>query len=261
MSRGGGHWRHALGLFAAHVATWTPYRYLIGAFVGAGAAMYLLDIPAKLLGIFGLTLLFARALDGGGLRYIGLTGRGAAPAVALGLLGAASSWAVGEVLVPWKILGHPTVDLVELNWRWASYAVNVSLVVGLSEEAMDRGYIYRELRRDLTGPWGTAAAALVSSTLFAVSHIPIDVFVYGMSPWEMAWHLYGVFGFGLVMCLYLDVTGNLLGPVAMHSAWDLLVGTFATGGSILTGLGGVVASTAGLVAGAAPALVAWRLRS
>ena len=254
------HWRHALGLYFVHMATWTPYRYLTGVYVGPGVWLYLVDIPAKLVGIFGLTLLFARAFDGGGLSYLRLTRRGAPRAVAVGVIGAAGSGMVGEVLVPSALSGWPGLSLAGLDWTWVAYAAYVLGVVGLSEEAMDRGYIYLELKRDLAGRRGAVVAAIVSAALFSLSHLPIDVFVHRLPPMEAAWHLYTVFGFGLLMCLYLEATDNLWGPVAMHSSWDLLVGT------VLVGRGGqagwveaLISSAVGLVAGAVPAALAARM--
>ncbi|MDK2464975.1 MAG: type II CAAX endopeptidase family protein [Candidatus Korarchaeota archaeon] len=254
------HWRHALGLYLAHMATWTPYRYLTGVYVGPGVWLYLLDIPVKLAGIFGLTVLFARAFDGGGLSYLRLTRRGASRAAAVGVIGAAASWVVEEVLVPSAFSGWPGLSLVGLDWAWVAYAAYVLGVVGLSEEAMDRGYIYLELKRDLAGRRGAVIAAVVSAALFSVSHLPIDVFVHGLSPLEAAWHLYTVFGFGLLMCLYLEATDNLWGPVAMHSSWDLLVGTVLVGRASQAGwVEALIASTVGLAAGAVPAALTARV--
>ncbi len=259
MSRRPKHWKHAIGLFVVHMATWTPYRYITGALVGFGLTLYLIDIPAKLVGIFGLTVLFAKRFDRAGLSYLRLTRKGAFWAAAIGVVGALTSWAVGEVLAPSIVAGWPSLSLVRLDWTWVAYAAYVLGVVGLSEEAMDRGYIYLELKRDLTGRRGPVIAAVASASLFAISHLPIDIFVHELSPWGVAWHLYSVFGFGLLMCLYLEATDNLMGPVAMHSAWDLLVGTvFVHHVSQIGWMGSLIASIVGLAAGAAPAVLAAR---
>ncbi len=220
----------------------------------------MVDIPVKLAGILGLTLLFARAFDGGGLSYLRLTRRGAPRAVAVGVIGAAISWVVGEILAPAALSGWPGLSLVGLDWTWVAYATYVLGVVGLSEETMDRGYIYLELKRDLAGRRGAVVAAIVSAALFSISHLPIDVFVHRLSPLEAAWHLYTVFGFGLLMCLYLEATDNLWGPVAMHSSWDLLVGTVLVRRASQAGwMEALIASTVGLAAGAVPAALTARM--
>lgn len=220
----------------------------------------MVDIPVKLAGILGLTLLFARAFDGGGLSYLRLTRRGAPRAVAVGVIGAAISWVVGEILAPAALSGWPGLSLVGLDWTWVAYATYVLGVVGLSEETMDRGYIYLELKRDLAGRRGAVVAAIVSAALFSISHLPIDVFVHRLSPLEAVWHLYTVFGFGLLMCLYLEATDNLWGPVAMHSSWDLLVGTVLVRRASQAGwMEALIASTVGLAAGAVPAALTARM--
>mgnify|MGYP000167909922 CR=1 FL=1 len=218
------HTKHALTLFVLFMAVWTPYRMFTGRLLSP-PVLYVVDAPAKLLALLGLTLLLAKKLDGAGPEWVGLKKDGLAKALLLGLAGGALAW-VGHFLLLPAIMGWDVeVTLAELDLSWLTYALYVVGIVGVSEEVMDRGYIFQEVARDLEGRQGVLLAALLSSGLFAASHIPINVFVYRAGLTGMLWHLLGVFWMGMVFALYMRVSGNLAAPAALHSLWDLLVGT------------------------------------
>lgn len=218
------HTKHALTLFTLFMAIWTPYRMFTGRFLYP-PVLYVVDAPAKLLALLGLTLLAAKKLDGAGPEWVGLKKNGLAKALLLGLAGGALAW-VGHFLLLPAVMGWDVkVTLAEPDLSWLAYALYVVGIVGVSEEVMDRGYIFQEVARDLEGRQGVLLAALLSSGLFAASHIPINVFVYRAGLTGMLWHLLGVFWMGMVLALYMRVSGNLAAPAALHSLWDLLVGT------------------------------------
>lgn len=221
------HTKHAALLFVLFMAIWTPYRMLTGSLNLSPPTLYLVDAPAKLLAILGLTLFVAKRLDGAGPEWIGLKREGLVSAVLLGLAGGVLAWVGHYLLLPAVFGWNLSVTLVELNTSWLVYAAYVVGVVGLSEEAMDRGYIFQELARDFEGSQGALIAGVISSGTFAISHLPIDLFVYEMKPMWTLWHIVGVFSIGLVLALYMRVSGNLAAPAAMHSLWDLLLGTLS----------------------------------
>ncbi len=82
------------------------------------------------------------------------------------------------------------------------------LLVGLSEEAMFRGYIQATLARGM-GFWPGAA---LMSALFGASHLH--------NGGESAAGITGVVVAGLVFCLLLQVSGSLWLGIGFHMTWD-----------------------------------------
>jgi membrane protease YdiL (CAAX protease family) len=71
--------------------------------------------------------------------------------------------------------GAPTHPILGLAlqadaWVWIQVALLACVLAPLVEETMFRGALYRHLREWLPGPWGVAAAALISGFLFAAIH-------------------------------------------------------------------------------------------
>jgi membrane protease YdiL (CAAX protease family) len=84
----------------------------------------------------------------------------------------------------------------------------VSLLIGLAEEFVLRGYLLSVLRRGL-GFWG---AACLTSLLFGALH--------GMNPGETPLGLIDTVGAGLLFCLFIRCTGSLWFAIGFHGAWD-----------------------------------------
>ena len=187
----------ALAAFAAFMLAWTPYRALTA--LAGVEAMRIMDLVFKP----GITLLVVLPLA---RRWGVPLGR---------LISRPSSYAVGLALgaayaVPLSVLGglSPGPD-------WLGLA-SAFLVVGPFEELFDRGLVYPLLRREM----GVLSSTLISSALFSMSHVPIDVLVWGMGPAETANHLFWVFLSSLSFCLAMESERSLWAPAALHSAVD-----------------------------------------
>lgn len=89
-----------------------------------------------------------------------------------------------------------------LLWAFAS------VIVGLAEESLFRGYVQHTLGSSI-GFWPAAA---IVSLLFLSYHLA--------NAGETAVGLTGIVAFGLFFCLTLWLTGNLWFAIGFHAAWD-----------------------------------------
>ncbi|MFQ6064011.1 MAG: lysostaphin resistance A-like protein [Candidatus Bathyarchaeia archaeon] len=90
------------------------------------------------------------------------------------------------------------------------------LVVGPSEEIQDRGYFQTRLLEH----FGPRFSIIFTSLLFALSHIPIDVFIWRYDVSMMSFHLLGVFVSGCILGYLFYRTGVLTGPIFLHALVD-----------------------------------------
>jgi len=57
--------------------------------------------------------------------------------------------------------------------------------------------------------------------LFGIGHIPINVYVYRSSAATMLYNVAGASIFGVVAGYLYFITGNILAPISLHSAWNV----------------------------------------
>jgi hypothetical protein len=95
-------------------------------------------------------------------------------------------------------------DIVKFGGIWFL----ASLVIGVTEEALFRGYILQTLARGLNFWW----AATIISVLFGVSHLTNAGYT-----WLDAVHIGAA---GLLLVFSLRLTGSLFWAIGMHAAWD-----------------------------------------
>jgi membrane protease YdiL (CAAX protease family) len=111
-------------------------------------------------------------------------------------------YAGGFLTITGVALAAPQAVAYALVW------LLVFLLVGISEEAIFRGYIQSTLARGI-GFW---PAAIVASGLFAAAHLG--------NPGETALGITGVALAGLTFCLLLRITGSLWLGIGFHTSWD-----------------------------------------
>jgi membrane protease YdiL (CAAX protease family) len=90
------------------------------------------------------------------------------------------------------------------TWALALYGVTTVVAAPLGEEFFYRGLVFSGLAR-----WGFVPAALVSSVLFALSHVDAAT----MIPFTVA---------GLTMCWLYWRSGSLWDAIAFHVLFNLL---------------------------------------
>lgn len=96
------------------------------------------------------------------------------------------------------------------------------LVVGLSEEVQDRGYFQTRLLEH----YGPKFSIVLSSLLFALSHLPIDILIWRYGVWMMAFHLGYVFIAGSIMGYLYYRSGVLIGSICFHGLSDTLASSY-----------------------------------
>ncbi len=89
------------------------------------------------------------------------------------------------------------------------------LGVSLSEESFFRGYVITNLEKT-----GFSVSLILSSILFGLFHVSWHLFPLNL--YFMALHVFFATLFGLVVGSLFMNTGSLLGPILVHTAWNML---------------------------------------
>ncbi len=227
----------SLKLFIAFILIWTPYRYVTG-MLGWGVLTpeplpLLVESVVKLAVSFGLVYLFLRWFDDS-WEDVGVSRRGIEESLSLAALGSVSLLSIHLAMG-----GKPDLNLLG--------TLHLFLVVGPAEELVDRGYYFSMMASDYEGRWKFWTAASLSSLLFALSHLPIDLLVakYGLR--EVSLHLLSVFAAGMVLAAYYYFGWNIAGPSMLHAVMDVC-GAYipfedSTSQFMATGIGMTVVAT------------------
>ena len=222
-------WRVLLYLVAYLVGQLLAQIPIYGAYLISrrveGVALARLPLPwltlsalASLLANLVITWAFRRFLDRDRLLGLGLQrgkrwSREIGTGLALGFFLMSFifglEWTLGWVRVQgfaWH--RQPPMALMGILVGYASFYT----LVAFNEELAFRGYILQNLRQE----WGTLAALLASSFLFALLH--------GLNPHFTPLALVGIAVAGVFMAYGYLVTGSLWLPVAFHFAWNFAQG-------------------------------------
>ena len=181
---------------------------------GAALALQLVGMVAAI----GITCLFWQVVDGRSMVSIGLGAGGCARQLAggfaLGLGLMAVVFAAELLLGGYRVRGLGSLTLGASGLVIGAGGMFVGFVlVSVEEELIARGYLLQNLR----DAWGTAAAVLLSSVLFAVAHLG--------NPGAGLSSSIGIFAAGLQLaCAYL-VSGRLWLPIGLHLSWNFFQGT------------------------------------
>lgn len=99
------------------------------------------------------------------------------------------------------------------NFANLFYLLILSLLIGLTEETIFRGYVQQELKNH----YKPIIAVLITAILFAALHMPRTIF-------DMGWFgLAGMVSFtmiGLIIGLYRRYLESLSGVIILHAFWD-----------------------------------------
>ena len=94
-------------------------------------------------------------------------------------------------------------------------------VVATVEEFFFRGFIQDQLSRVLQA-W---QSMLISAAIFALTHLPIAIFVYEIESVWLITSLINWFGFGLAAGYVYHITRNIWVVIAWHGIWNVTVST------------------------------------
>ena len=140
-----------------------------------------------------------------------------------------------ELILDWLTLNSGMYGKTEINFSWMedvdsifAYLILVFTylaIVATVEEFFFRGFIQDQFSRVVE----TWQSILISATLFAMTHIPIAIFIYEIEGLWLFTTLINWFGFGLATGYIYHITRNIWVVVAWHGIWNVTVSTINYG--------------------------------
>jgi uncharacterized protein len=161
--------------------------------------------------ILAITWILVRFIDKRPLRTIGLAfnhvGRDLFAGLALG-----TAWLGVSLALAW-ICGWASF-LAPVGFSWPILGlISISMLLNVfTQEMLLCGFIFQTIRSKSN----VMTAVIISAILFSSYHAPAF-----RGEWLPA---VNVFGAGILFCLAYMLTNNLWFPIAMHFAWDVLMG-------------------------------------
>lgn len=134
-------------------------------------------------------------------------------AIGLGVLFAAQGALVNSI----KYGGSFNFLSLELSPYMFLGALLVSLATAVTEETVFRGFIFSRLWKVLDNEW---RANLVSSTGWALVHLPVTIFVFKYDPIQIITFLLLTFLFGVASAFVFARTGSVVSSVLLHVFWE-----------------------------------------
>lgn len=221
-----------IGVILVEWILWAVYRYLSlpiieNAFTRLGFLFHILAAP--LIGLIPIVVYWKYIMKEKGLPWR-FTGKNLFTSVTVGAASAAILMVLYQV-AQWAVLvisGQADPSSAEFISLWRSSIVNGDLdwfilmtftfffIVGPVEELQYRSFLQDQIGRAFT----PATGLLIASSLFALSHLPIYIIVYGLSPVQVFFTLCWTFTMGSVLGVFYFQSRNILGPIIMHGFWD-----------------------------------------
>ncbi|MCL4338085.1 CPBP family intramembrane metalloprotease [Patescibacteria group bacterium] len=99
----------------------------------------------------------------------------------------------------------------------------INLATAVWEEILGRGYIFQRLLSASSNQWG---AALTSSFLFLLLHIPIMFTMLHLTGYSLLVYPVSIMILGITNCYILKWRGNLTLPVLIHAFWNMTVALY-----------------------------------
>ena len=99
----------------------------------------------------------------------------------------------------------------------------LSAATAFSEELLSRGFVFTRL---LEGKKSLLAAALISTLMFVVLHIPILAFSLKLQGVALLLFFVTDFVLGFANALLLYNTGSLVAPILVHIFWNMTVALY-----------------------------------
>ncbi len=136
-----------------------------------------------------------------------------------------------ELILDYMVLNSGMYGEIEFNFLWMEgvdsiFAYFVLIVTHLAvvatvEEFFFRGFVQDQLSR-VVKFW---QSILISATIFAMTHIPIAIFIYEIEGLWLTTSLINWFGFGLAAGYLYHITRNIWAVVVWHGIWNVTVST------------------------------------
>ena len=136
-----------------------------------------------------------------------------------------------ELLLDSMILNSGIYGEIKFNFLWMDgydsiFAYFILIVTHLAvvatvEEFFFRGFVQDQLSR-VVKFW---QSILISATIFAMTHIPIAIFIYEIEGLWLTTSLISWFGFGLATGYLYHITRNIWVVVVWHGIWNVTIST------------------------------------
>jgi len=135
------------------------------------------------------------------------------------VIGRASAWGVVPLALFWAatLMAAGLTNVIEKGGGFIALAVVGVFLSALTEEIAFRGFLYHGLTRTLGG----AASVLVGSALFALMHLPVEIWGRNHAAGIIVGALLSHFCFGVVMCRIRAATGAVWFPAGVHALWNV----------------------------------------
>ncbi|MDP2886064.1 MAG: type II CAAX endopeptidase family protein [Ignavibacteria bacterium] len=167
---------------------------------------------AGLLTMIVATWIMLRYIDHRPLSSIGFAAKGILPHLPLGI-GLGIAWLSVSVLIPWLagwVFLQPTVTI---SWRVLLFAGIAIFFNVITQQLLLCGYIFHCIQAKSN----VIVATVLSALLFMLYHV---------GAFHGAWlPAVNVFCAGFLFCIAYRYAGNLWFPIAIHFAWNFLLGT------------------------------------
>ena len=136
-----------------------------------------------------------------------------------------------ELFLDYMVLNSGMYGEIEFNFLWMDgydsiFAYLILIVTHLAvvatvEEFFFRGFVQDQLSR-VVKFW---QSILISAAIFAMTHIPIAIFIYEIEGLWLTTSLISWFGFGLATGYLYHITRNIWVVVVWHGIWNVTIST------------------------------------
>ena len=113
------------------------------------------------------------------------------------------------------------MDDIDSTFAYIIMVITHLAVVATVEEFFFRGFLQDQFSR-IVEIW---QSILISATVFAITHIPIAIFIYEIEGIWLLTALINWFGFGVAAGYLYHITRNIWVVVAWHGIWNVTVST------------------------------------
>lgn len=201
--------KYSVGIFTFLLLVWGFYRFL---FQLPEEIEELVVKPAIWL---VPTLYIVLVLEKGKLKSLGITGKNIFPAIyfslALGVV-----FAIEGIVLNFAKYGGFNFA-ANIGGKNLLASLGISFVTGISEEIAFRGYIFNRVWQATGKEW---TSNLATSLAWAVIHLPVNIFVLGISIEAIILNLFLTFIFGVGSALVFARTKNVFSSIFLHVLWE-----------------------------------------
>lgn len=165
--------------------------------------------------IWLIPIFFILKKEGLGLSSLGITLKNLFPAIYLSL-GLGAIFAIEAIFL--NFLKYKTFNFgANIGGGGLMLPLLVSFATAFSEEVSFRGYIFNRLWNVLNNEW---LANIITSTVWAVVHVPITIFVWKLSLASALIYLFLTLLFGMGSAFVFARTKNVFSSVFLHVLWQ-----------------------------------------